>query len=110
VRQQFPRAATANGVTDRIHDLAPGMFGRAATGFCDWHKRLEVVPLGIGEVGVVRLAESHLDSVRPLQSLNAVERRLFKRALSRLFLQQRRPYSSSSRPLLTHLLGSRHCH
>ena len=54
------------------------MFGRTATGFGDWHKRLQVVPLGIGEVGVVRLAKSRLDSVRPLQSLNTVERRAFQ--------------------------------
>ena len=57
------------------------MFGRTATGFGDWHKLLQVVPLSIGEVGVVRLAKSHLDTVRPLQSLDAVEEKGFSNAL-----------------------------
>jgi len=73
VGQQFPRAATANRVTDPIHDLTPRVFGRTPAGFGCGHERFQAIPFRITEIGVICLPVFHLDRLGG---------RLFKRALS----------------------------
>src|SRR5262249_16756543 len=63
VRKQFPSAAAADGVTDAIDDLPSRMFGRTAARLGGWDEQLQILPLSIGEITVVRLAAFHLPSV-----------------------------------------------
>ena len=72
MRQQFPRAAAANRVTDPIHDFTPRVFGRTPAGFGCGHEWFQAIPFRISEIGIIGLPDFHLDRLGE---------RLFKRAL-----------------------------
>src|ERR1700757_1868725 len=72
VGKQFPGAAAADGVTDAINDLASGVLGRPAARLGGRDERLQILPLGIGDVTVVRLARFHLDSLAKPSFSNAL--------------------------------------
>src|SRR5215472_5753820 len=72
VRKQFPSAAAADGVTDAIDDLASRVFGRTAARLGGWDEQLQILPLSIGEITVVRLAGFHLASVAKTSFSNAL--------------------------------------
>src|SRR5262249_5436750 len=72
VRKQFPSAAAADGVTDAIDDLASRVFGRTAARLGGWDEQLQILPLSIGEITVLRLAGSHLASVAKTSFSNAL--------------------------------------
>src|SRR5215472_14288017 len=75
VRKQFPSAAAADGVTDAIDDLPSRMFGRTAARLGGWDEQLQILPLSIGEITVVRLAGFHLASVTKASFSNALSGR-----------------------------------
>src|SRR5262249_22536366 len=77
VRKQFPSAAAADGVTDAIDDLPSRMFGRTAARLGGWDEQLQILPLSIGEITVVRLAGFHLASVAKASFSNALLHRRF---------------------------------
>src|SRR6202007_1391070 len=75
VGEQFPGAAAADGVTDAINDLASGVLGGPAARLGGGDERLQILPLGIVDVTVVRLARFHLDSLAKPSFSNALSRK-----------------------------------
>src|SRR4030095_2783894 len=59
VRQQLPGTPAADCIKDAVEDFSPAVLGRTATRFDYGHESLQVFPLGIGQVSVVRSAARH---------------------------------------------------
>jgi len=62
--QQLPGTATTNYIEDSIDDFTPSVFHGTATWFGGGYQRLESVPFGVGQIGVVGRTGFHRASVR----------------------------------------------
>src|SRR5262252_3018743 len=83
VGQQFPGTAASDGITDAVDNLASRVLGRTTARHSGRDEKFEVLPLGIGDVAVVRLAKFHLDRVPNLFKLplsSALETYMARRA------------------------------
>src|SRR4051794_29415924 len=59
MRQQFPCSAAADCVEDAIENLSSAVLRGTASRLGSGHERLDVVPLGVSQVSVVRSAAGH---------------------------------------------------
>ena len=64
MRQQFPGTATANYIKDSIQDFTPCVLDGTTAWFGCGHQRLQMVPFGVGKVGIVAIAGFHPASLR----------------------------------------------
>src|SRR3954451_15267619 len=59
MRQQFPGTSTSDCVEDAVQDFPSAVYWRTAARFSCGHEWLQMLPLGVGQVRIVRSAARH---------------------------------------------------